>query len=207
MGNDYANDQNRSYTDPAAFLARRAAACRAYFEHMPVWRWPRQRRWAAGLDDLDFAQPRIYQHCTPGVSWPICGRWTAASARSPSLPRPDQGGGRVVVSCQESEAAERTMLGQAQAQWLAQGLATSRRQWRLLAQSTQISSTGVDTPVGRSIFTDGWDGYSAARRQLLQTVVDAKVNNVVALGGDVRQNVAAQLRLGANNPQSPILAR
>ena len=205
--NDYANDQNRSYTDPAAFLARRAAAYQAYFEHMPVWPVaPGSGDGPQGLDDLDFAQPRIYQHYAWGQ---LADLWTldCRQYRSPQPCRdPIKGGGRVVVSCQESEAAERTMLGQAQTQWLAQGLAASRRQWRLLAQSTQISSTGVNTPVGRSIFTDGWDGYSAARRQLLQTVVDAKVSNVVALGGDVHQNVAAQLRLEPNNPQSPIVA-
>jgi alkaline phosphatase D len=205
--NDYANDQNRSYTDPAAFLARRAAAYQAYFEHMPVWPVaPGSGDGPQGLDNLDFAHPRIHQHYAWGQ---LADLWTldCRQYRSPQPCRdPIKGGGRVVVNCQESDEAERTMLGQAQAQWLAQGLAASRRQWRLLAQSSQISSTGVNTPVGRSIFTDGWDGYTAARRQLLQTVVDAKVNNVVALGGDVHQNVAAQLRLEPNNPQSPIVA-
>jgi len=98
------------------------------------------------------------------------------------------------------------MLGQAQEQWLTEGLADSRRRWRLLGQSTQLSSTGIDTPLGRTIYTDGWDGYSAARARLLQAVADMGQTNVVMLGGDVHQNVAAQLRVVPNDPASPVVA-
>ncbi len=204
VDNDYAADQDRSYTDPSVFLARRAAAYQAYFEHMPVW--------PVGADDLDAvgaiqtAHPRIYQHWAWGQLADI---WTldCRQYRSPQPCRdPIKGGGRVVLNCSERDEPDRTMLGQAQEDWLAKGLAESRRQWRLLAQSTQVSSTGIDTPVGRTIYTDGWDGYAAARQRLLQAVVSAGVDNVVALGGDVHQNVAAQLRLLPNDPQSPVVA-
>jgi alkaline phosphatase D len=60
--------------------------------------------------------------------------------------------------------------------------------------------------VGRSYWNEAWDGYPEARKRLLQTVVDAKLTNVVTLGGDVHCNVAANLRLEPNNPQSPIVA-
>jgi alkaline phosphatase D len=41
--NDYANDLDRNFTDPAdLFLQRRAAAYQAYFEHMPL-RWAQTR--------------------------------------------------------------------------------------------------------------------------------------------------------------------
>jgi alkaline phosphatase D len=85
-------------------------------------------------------------------------------------------------------------------------LSASKRQWKLVAQATQISSTSVPTPGGRSYWNDAWDGYPEARKRLLQTVVDAKLSNVVTLGGDVHCNVAAPLRLEPNNPASPIIA-
>ncbi len=204
VDNDYAADQDRSYTEPGVFLARRAAAYQAYFEHMPVW--------PVGADDLDAvaaiqtASPRIYQQWAWGQ---LADMWTldCRQYRSPQPCRdPIKGGGRVVLNCTERDEPARTMLGQAQEDWLAKGLADSRRQWRLLAQSTQISSTGINTPLGRTIYTDGWDGYVAARERLLQAVVTAGVNNVVALGGDVHQNVAAQLRVVPNDPQSPVVA-
>lgn len=193
--NDYASDQNPSYTDPEQFLLRRAAAYQAYFEHMPVspggpggafqrihqhWSWGR----LVDLWTLDCRQHRTAQPCRD----------------------PLKGGGRVVLNCAERDDPSRTMLGAAQEQWLAEGLAASRGHWRLLAQSTQISSTGIDTPVGRTIYTDGWDGYAGARTRLLKTLAEVAQGNVLTLGGDVHQNVAANLRVVPNDENSPIVA-
>jgi alkaline phosphatase D len=193
--NDYAGDQNPSYTDPATFLLRRAAAYQAYFEHMPVWPGgpggPFQRihqQWAWGqLADLWTLDCRQYR--------------TAQPCRDPF-----KGGGRVVLNCDERDERRRTMLGMEQERWLADGLATARGQWRLIAQSTQISSTSVATPLGRTVFTDGWDGYTAARTRLLQALADTAQGSAVTLGGDVHMNVAADLRLHPNDESSPVVA-
>jgi alkaline phosphatase D len=69
-----------------------------------------------------------------------------------------------------------------------------------------MSSSGVNPPLGRSAFTDGWDGYPRARARLLTTVADAGLSNVVMLGGDVHMNVAAQLRVQPNDERSPVVA-
>jgi alkaline phosphatase D len=98
------------------------------------------------------------------------------------------------------------MLGQAQEQWLTAGLTQSQRRWKLLAQSTLMASSGIQTPLGRSAFTDGWDGYPQARARLLQTVADARLSDVVMLGGDVHANVAAQLRVRPGDERSPVVA-
>ncbi len=202
--NDYAGEFDRNYSEPATFLARRAAAYQAYFEHMPLW--PVDSDDTQLLEAIQTAHARIYRHWSWGRLvdlWTLdCRQYRSAQPCGDPL----RGGGRVVLNCKEAEEPERTMLGATQEAWLARGLAQSRRQWRLLAQSTEISSTGIDTPVGRTIYTDGWDGYAAARSRLLQAIVDAGIDNVVTLGGDVHQNVAAQLRLKANDPSSPIVA-
>jgi alkaline phosphatase D len=112
----------------------------------------------------------------------------------------------MVMQCDELNDPTRTMLGATQERWLGDSLSQSKRQWKLVAQATQISPTNVPAPVGRSYWNEAWDGYPEARKRLLQTVVDAKLNNVVTLGGDVHCNVAANLRLEPNNPQSPIVA-
>jgi alkaline phosphatase D len=195
--NDYANDQDRRYTPAAEFLQRRAAAYQAYFEHQPLWLGP------------DAKQPsdlRLYDQFVWGK---LAELWTldCRQYRSPQACRdPLRGGGRMVMQCSELDAPERTMLGDVQERWLDQGLRRTTRTWKLLAQATQISSTSVPTPVGRSTWNDAWDGYPEARRRLLQTIVDAKLSNVVTLGGDVHMNVAAQLRLQPNDPNSPIVA-
>jgi len=195
--NDYANDQDRQYTDPKQMLLRRAAAYQAYFEHQPL---------LLGPDADDPANMRLYDH----LSWgKLADVWTldCRQYRSAQACRdPVRGGGRMVVQCDELSDPRRSMLGQAQERWITESLSHSKRQWKLVAQATQISSTSVPAPVGRSYWNDAWDGYPEARKRLLQTVVDAKLQDVVTLGGDVHCNVAANLRLEPNNPLSPIVA-
>jgi alkaline phosphatase D len=196
--NDYAADQSAKYQDPGQFLARRTAAYQAYFEHMPVT--------PGAADAWGGAHPRIHRHWTWGS---LADLWTLDCRQYRTVQPcrdPLKGGGRVVLNCAEREDPGRTMLGAEQEQWLTQGLAASRRQWRLLAQSTQLSSTGIDTPLGRTIYTDGWDGYASARARLLQAVADSGQSNVVTLGGDVHQNVAANLRVIPNDPASAVVA-
>ncbi len=195
--NDYANDLDRLFTDPTVFLQRRAAAYQAYFEHMPL---------RLGPDPKQPSQMRIHDRMAWGTLadlWTLDCRQYRDHQACPDLMR---GGGRVVMRCDALNDPARSMLGAAQEQWLTQGLTTSPRRWKLLAQSTLMASSGVDTPLGRSAFTDGWDGYPQARKRLLQTVADARLNDVVLLGGDVHMNVAAQLRLRANDERSPIVA-
>jgi len=87
-----------------------------------------------------------------------------------------------------------------------QGLADSTRRWKLIAQSTQMSSSGVATPLGRSSFNDAWDGYPMARERLLSGLADMRLQNALVLGGDVHMNVAANLRVRPNDEQSPVVA-
>ena len=194
--NDYADDRSAKDLAPGQFLQRRAAAYKAYFEHMPVspsmapsgaamrihdrFEWGR----LAELWTLDNRQFRSVQACAGG----------------------DGAGGRVVAPCDEIEIESRSMFGMAQERWLAQGLAASTRRWKLLGQGTQLSSSGVDSPLGRRIHTDGWDGYPKARERLLRAIAEPGVGNVLSLGGDVHRHVAAQLRLRPNDAASPIVA-
>jgi alkaline phosphatase D len=195
--NDYANDLDRNFTDPKAFLRRRAAAYQAYFEHMPL---------RLGPDPADGSQMRIHERMAWGQ---LADVWTLDCRQyrdHQACLDPNRGGGRVVVGCDALADPSRSMLGAAQAQWLTAGLTRSARRWKLVAQSTLMSPSGVNTPLGRSTFTDGWDGYPQARAQLLGTVAQAAVQNLVMLGGDVHMNVAAQLRVQAHDERSPVVA-
>ena len=195
--NDYANDLDRNYTDPQVFLRRRAAAYQAYFEHMPV---------RLGPDPARPSQMRIHDRMAWGQ---LADVWTLDCRQyrdHQACLDPNRGGGRVVVGCDALADPARSMLGTAQEQWLSDGLTRSARRWKLVAQSTQMSSSGVNTPLGRSAFTDGWDGYPQARARLLGTVAQVGIANVVMLGGDVHMNVAAQLRVRPNDERSPIVS-
>ncbi|MEN9843727.1 MAG: Alkaline phosphatase precursor [Pseudomonadota bacterium] len=194
--NDYAGIHNIRYQDAESFLQRRAAAYQAYFEHMPVW---------PGANDHGPHQ-RIHSHYQWGdlVDWWMldCRQYRNAQPCRDPL----KGGGRVVVACDERDDPRRTMLGSAQEQWFSDSFKAAKAHWRLVVQSTQISSTSLPTPVGRSIFTDGWDGYPVARQRLIHTLAQAPKGTVVTLGGDVHMNVAADLRQVPNDPHSPIVA-
>lgn len=197
--NDYANDRDPRNTPLAVFMQRRAAAYQAYFEHQPLAIGPDLASpWGASM--------RLHDKWSWGCLADI---WTldCRQYRSPqACPDPNRGGGRVVTQCAELEETNRTMLGSAQEAWLYEGLRQSTATWKVLAQSTLMCPTSVNTLLGRATYTDAWDGYPQARRRLLQTLADGGISDVLTLGGDVHMNVAAQLRLLANNDASPVLA-
>lgn len=194
--NDYAGAFSRNGTPAPEFLRQRAAAYKAYFEHLPVspsmapdgpaMRIHERYRWGrlADLWTLDNRQYRDVQACSP----------------------PGEAGGRVLAECAELDDPARSLFGGAQEAWLGEGLASSRARWKLIAQGTQIAPGGVDTPLGRRVYTDGWDGYPKARERLLRHVAEAQIRDLVCLGGDVHRHVAAQLRLRANDERSPVVA-
>lgn len=195
--NDYADDRGLGGLPAALFLKRRAAAYKAWFEHIPV------------SPELAPSGPHMRIH--ERYAWGrLAELWTLDNRqyRTPqACQEAGRGGGRVVSGCAELDDPGRTMFGAAQERWLADGLAASRRQWKLVAQGSQISPSGVELPLGgRRIYTDGWDGYPRARERLMRAIEAPGVSDVVCLGGDVHRHVAANLRLRPNDPASPVLA-
>ena len=195
--NDYARDRDPAFSSPEFFLRRRAAAYRAYFEHMPLRLGP-------------MAQTPSLMRIHDDLAWgQLAHLWTLDNRQyrdHQACPDPRRGGGRTLRDCEALAQPGRTMLGPEQEAWLARGLRESRAHWQVLAQATQMSPHGVDSPEGRLVWSDGWDGYPAARERLLQDVAQSGHANVLVLGGDVHRHVAANLRLRPNDPGSPILA-
>ncbi|MCI4430795.1 MAG: alkaline phosphatase D family protein [Burkholderiales bacterium] len=194
--NDYANDQSPSGMRSDEFLARRAAAYKAYFEHMPVA--PSMAPHGAAM--------RIHDQFTWGR---LAELWTLDSRQYRSVQacgEPGRGGGRVVSGCDDLGFESRSLFGAEQEQWLARGLAGSERRWKLLGQGSQICPGGIDSPLGRRIYSDGWDGYPRARERFLDAIAKARNGNVVCLSGDVHRHLAAQLRSHGNQRESPIVA-
>ncbi len=198
VDNDYASEQAENPGEQPGFVARRAAAYQAYYEHMPL---PRDSLLAGGglqlyrsqtvgdllgLHILDTRQYRSPQPC-------------------PTPPR--QGGSRVFVdTCPTWNDAARSMLGETQERWLQQQLGQSRARWNLLAQSVVFSLVDEDPGPRQLHWNDSWAGYPAARLRLLEAVRDSGVANPVILGGDIHAFIAADQRLEANDGNSPIIA-
>jgi alkaline phosphatase D len=199
VDNDYANDRSENATPRERFLARRASAYQAYWEHMPL---PLSARpVATGMTIytridygalarfhvLDGRQYRSHQVCAP----------------------PSRGGGSTVVgaSCAERLDPALTLLGAAQESWLDQSLASSRARWNVIAQQTLMAQLTRRRADGASVhWTDGWDGYPAARRRLLDAIVTHRVANPVVIGGDVHAFYAADLRRDFDDLRMPVIA-
>ena len=151
--NDYADDRSENADDPRWFIHRRAAAYQAWYEHMPA------RRTMAPFD----AYARIYSQLRFGQLAEI-NLLDDRQFRSPQpCPKPGRGGSNVIENCQERLDPKATLLGERQEAWLAAKLASSKGRWNILAQQTLMAQADSKAGEGQKFYTDGWDGYPAAR--------------------------------------------
>lgn len=202
VANDYAAERDERLSP--AFAQRRAAAYQAFYEHMPL-RLPAPKT---------FANVRMFQR----YDWGRLARFHVLDDRQyrawEACPHPGMGGSNSVTpyACPLLLDPRRTMLGGEQEAWLRAGLASSKARWNvlaqqtLMAQSSQIPVAGAD---GGRFWTDGWDGYPAARRRLLDTLVETRAANPLVLGGDVHTFYATELRRDFGHPVSkanPVVA-
>jgi alkaline phosphatase D len=164
------------------FLARRAAAFKAYYEHMPLRRRSRPdgidmrmyRRFAWAdllqLDVLDTRQHRSDQPTTP------------EGANDPAA----------------------TMFGAEQERWLSDGLRRSRTLWNALAQQTMVAQNDRTAGPAETFDFDNWDGYRAARQRLLADL--QRVDNPVVLTGDRHATWVSDLKTDFYDPASAPVA-
>jgi alkaline phosphatase D len=122
--------------------------------------------------------------------------------------RKGRGGGNQVnvLECPERTQPGRSLLGSAQEQWLEQALAQSPARWNVIAQTTLMAQGDRGPDDTRVVYTDGWDGYPAAREKLLKYVAERKVRNPVVLGGDVHFAAACDLKTDFDNERAPVVA-
>jgi alkaline phosphatase D len=98
------------------------------------------------------------------------------------------------------------MLGDVQEQWLQTSLDRSRARWNVIAQQTLMAQLDRKLGPGQQFWTDGWDGYPAARRRLLDYLGTRKPANPVVIGGDVHAFFVADLKPDFDDPTSPVVA-
>jgi len=193
VSNDYAGLVSH-YGEPAArFAARRAAAYRAYYEHMPL-----RARHRPGADGMPLYRGfRFGALASIGV---LDDRQYRAAQACPEQ-------GEDVADCPQRWAPAQTMLGAAQQRWLQDRLAGSDACWNVIAQQTLIAPFVARGRDGReTVWSDGWDGYAGARAELLGFVAERRVPDVVTLGGDMHAFYAADLKADFADERSPVVA-
>lgn len=193
VDNNFAGDFSEEGADkvPAElFRLRRAAAFQAWYENMPVRRaaTPRgpeilaYRRFAYGdlmsVNVLDTRQYRSDQPCGDGNK----------------------------SDCKEALEPTRTMLGQAQEDWLYEGFRSAAGRWNVLAQQVAVMRMDRNPdPAVAEQSMDKWDGAVAARDRLFAALRDSRLANPVVLTGDIHNNWAGELKVDFNEPNSATL--
>ncbi|HET6549668.1 MAG TPA: alkaline phosphatase D family protein [Solirubrobacter sp.] len=175
--NNYAGLDTDPDTPVEQARARRAAAYRAYWEHIPLPRalkpvgpdlqlyrrltWGQQATFNV-LDGRQYRSDQIAAGCTPVDSSGYCA----------DVLRPD-----------------RTMLGAEQKAWLFEDLATTKARWNVIAQQTAFAPLNTATDGTREFARrDNWDGYVAERQEILDWLVAQRTPNPVVLTGDSHQH-------------------
>jgi alkaline phosphatase D len=186
LENNYAGAVPENPAEAAGFLARRAAAYQAYWEHLPLRRAQRPqgpdmrlfRRSTHGdlveFQVLDTRQFRTDQPCGDGLT-----------ARCPAALDP---------------AA--TMTGPEQERWLLDGLDRSRARWNVIAQQVMFGRIDFLAGPGSVFNMDQWDGYVAARNRILGFLHHRRPSNPVVLSGDIHSSWADDLKADFDDPGS-----
>jgi alkaline phosphatase D len=192
VDNNYAGLVGESDMESAEQMhARRAGAYQAWWEHQPV-RVPRASSWG------DLVQMRR-------LEWGDLARFHLLDGRQY---RSDQacGDGDRDVPCGDWADPKRTMLGDAQEQWLSDGLRTSSHRWQVLAN--QVMLAPFDRAVGpkRNVHMDKWSGYPAATERLLGSIAHYAPNRTITISGDIHSNWVNELHEGFARDDLPIVS-
>ena len=163
IDNDWADEipQDPNVQPRDVFLARRAAAFQAYYEHMPL----RRSSLPKGID------MQLYRRLTFGNLLDVHVLDT-----------------RQYRSDQNRELRldpSRTILGDDQERWLLANLAGETARWNVLGQQVFFSQRDFTAGPNQSFSDDAWDNYVPERDRLRDDIAGVGTSNPVVLTGDV----------------------
>jgi alkaline phosphatase D len=190
--NNWVSAYDENGTPPEAFALRRFAAMQAWYEHMPVRRAQFPRR--GGLTmfrRLDFGN-LLRMHVLD----------TRSYRSDQRCEKPGQ------KACRAGDGPDTTILGPAQQAWLDHGFETDAR-WNLLAQQVMAMPLYVQGADGRRQLRpggDAWTGYPAARAQLVRSIADHRLTNVVVATGDAHIHAIGTIPVRDDEPDGPAAA-
>ncbi len=192
VDNNWADEipQDPEVQSRSVFLARRAAAFQAYYEHMPL---------------RDFSKPRgldlqLYRRLTFGDLV----EFNVLDTRQYRTDQPC-GDGRK-PRCTEATDPTATMTGSEQERWLFEGLDRSGARWNVIAQQTIMAQFDYDTGAAEVFNLDQWDGYVASRNRILGFIQQRRPSNPVVITGDWHSSWVNDLKANFDDPNSQTVA-
>jgi alkaline phosphatase D len=193
--NDYAGATSEEDDGREWFLARRAAAYQAYYEHMPL---PR-RAVPYGADMHLFAQRSFGQLLNLFML-------DTRQYRAPlACTEPSRRNSRA-VSCDELRDPARSKLGTIQEAWLSARMAASRARWNVFASGTVMAYIDEQPGPGERFWNDSWNGYPAARERFIETLARTRIANPVIVSGDIHAFLVANHHRVPADLDSPLIA-
>ena len=190
VANDYATFDGGSDWTRERFIKLRAAAYRAYYEHMPL----RRASIPSGPDMLLYRQ----------ISF---GRLAAFDVLDTRQYRDSQPcGGWRSEACADSLDPAKTITGAAQEAWLFDCLRDAPATWNVVAQQVPMMQRLIPTEDKRLVLAmDKWDGYIGSRNRLFDALARSKTSNPIVLSGDIHSGWIGDLKADFYRESSPTL--
>lgn len=102
-------------------------------------------------------------------------------------------------------ADENSMLGIQQYNWFIETLTTSTAQWKVVGNQKNFTrwavpplSEVVGNPEGL-LNSKSWDGFLLERKNIVETIKDSSINNVIFISGDMHVSIAAEVAIDPND--------
>lgn len=183
--NAYQSGAQNHQPEEGDYAVRKSAAKQAYYEWLPVRENQEDhlyRSFAYGdLVDLIMLDERL------------AGRYQQVDS----------------VTQTDYNSPERSMLGKEQLAWFKEKLQNSKAQWKIIGNQVIFSNLDI-TAVGWKglVNTDAWDGYPAEQQDIIRTLKDSAISNVIFVTGDTHRNwafeVPESIEAYKNNPLATV---
>jgi alkaline phosphatase D len=165
-----------------ATKALRAAAYRAWAEHMPV----------RDFLEADASHAHIAQTIVVGdlirFEIPDTRQFRDAQDVCAVGSSQDIGFGLYRIPCDDMRGPQRTMLGLAQEKAVQDGLLRKTRTWNVLASTVPFAPYLIAAGRAERVYASAWGAYPAAYSRMTRALRQGKVENLVVLSGDIHSS-------------------
>ncbi len=197
VSDNYAGDVGGSDLEEPNSRDRRLAAYQAWFEHTPI----RLAEPPVGKSPDDFDVLRVYRDFSFGKLAKLFVLEARQNADPPACRTSAGYDADEGPLCEEAMDPKRTKLGDAQEEWIAKSLKSSKATWNILANPVMLADLNIGTPESPSYYRDMWIGYPAARERLLKAVVDSGATNPVTVTGDWHASFVLDVQSDPHGPE------
>jgi alkaline phosphatase D len=177
--------------DPESVRARRAAAYRAYWEHLPL-----------RIDPPTGPDVRLYRDLRFGN----LARLHLLDVRQYADEPPCRDGAGDDFGDCPARLDERAYLGPVQEAWLDGSLAQGGVVWNLVGSPTLVAGVDLGPPGRPGYYLETWDGYPAERARVIERLARPDVANPVVLSGDWHAGMVNDVHLVPGDVTTPVVA-